>query len=361
MEVLSGLLRNLRAEAPLFYRISHAASVLDLVQAFAGYALTRGDCVRPQVSEEPGAPIAIKGGCHPLKERVLAEDGARFQPVDFFLEQDFHFQMVTGPNGGGKSTYLQTLAQLVVLAQIGCFIPAQEAFIRIVSSLFTRMGTSDCFEASASTFLVEMQEAAHILCDQTSNSLVLIDELGRGTSHSDGLAICWAVCEKLVEMRVYTLFATHFFEISRMQALHPGFRNVHIRVADDEGLSRYVVESDVSMEALQHWAQKRYGLEAAEKADLPKALLKMAHAMAGKLDKHLGMMGTKGLEHSTSHRPYRHKFIDEDYIASEETLRQLVLTATEVGTPLELKAEAVRQAQRFWLMRKSEKFASGGA
>lgn len=284
--VLGTLFQVLQQEAPHLYEVSSVICTLDLIQAFVGYTLLLGDCVRPAMSDDASAPIAIKAGRHPLKEKLGLQ---AFAPVDFFIDEACHFQSVTGQNGAGKSTYLQTLAQLVVLAQIGCFIPAKFATIRIVTSLFTRIGTSDNIEACASTFLVEMMEAAHILRDAEMRSLVLIDELGRGTAHADGLAICWAVCEKLLEKRVYCLFATHFFEICRLQLAYPSFRNMHLAPSDTSAEAKYQVHHVTSLDELQAKANSHYGIMAAERAGLPRELLELARGFAAKVQQRLAL------------------------------------------------------------------------
>mmetsp|Transcript_99406 Transcript_99406/g.207078 ORF Transcript_99406/g.207078 Transcript_99406/m.207078 type:complete len:887 (-) Transcript_99406:315-2975(-) len=297
ISVLGGLYSILRVEAPLLYQVSHAASTLDLLQSFAAFTLMQGTFTRPSIMDNQDAPIAIKGARHPLFEHLLQLDSsapATFEPFDYWLGQDCHFQTVTGANGGGKSTYLQTLAEMVVLAQIGCYLPAKEATIRIVSSLFTRIGSSDDISSSASSFLVEMQEAAHILRDTLPESLVLIDELGRGTAHVDGLAICWATCEKLVELQTYTLFATHFFEICRLQPYFQGWRNMHVRALENQpgergknGQKQFVVHHAMDLKSLLSRPSTRYGLAAAKEAQLPPEVLVRAEEMAKQVDAEL--------------------------------------------------------------------------
>eukprot|EP00439_Symbiodinium_sp_Y106_P069445 s4395_g11.t4 len=277
VEVLAGLLQELRSEAMLLHGASQAVAVLDLLAAFAGYALS-SSCVRPEISDSLEAPMAVKEGRHPLLDRL-----GSFEPVDFFVDGTCHFQTITGHNGGGKSTYLATMAQLVILAHTGSFVPAGYASFRLVTSLFTRMGTSDSIEASASSFLVEMKEASHILKNITSQSLVLVDELGRGTAHADGLAICKAVCERLMDLKVYTFFATHFFEICWMSAKLQGFRSMHLQRLEGGGgkgtrSPRFFVQRVTSMKALSEKAEESYGLRAAEEL-LPAALLRRGREM----------------------------------------------------------------------------------
>ncbi|CAE7283577.1 MSH4 [Symbiodinium necroappetens] len=294
VEVLAGLIQELRSEAPLLHRASQAVSVLDLLAAFAGYALS-SSCVRPEISDSLEAPMAIKEGRHPLLDRSRAsEHGGHlhrraskdrlgdFEPVDFFLDGTCHFQTITGQ------------AQLVILAHAGSFVPAGYASFRLVTSLFTRMGTSDSIEANASSFLVEMKEASHILKNITSQSLVLVDELGRGTAHADGLAICKAVCERLMDLKVYTFFATHFFEICWMSAKLQGFRSMHLqRLLEGEKTARFCVQHVTSMKALWEKAEESYGLRAAEEL-LPAALLRRGREMQAQSSSRLQGQGEPG-------------------------------------------------------------------
>jgi len=284
LAMLGGLFEVLRPEAPSLYRVSHTLSTLDLLQAFVGYALALDVCVKPELSDDALSPIAIKAGRHPVLEQLMKKDSSAgtFEPVDFFVDSTCHFQTVTGENGGGKSTYLQTLAQLVILAQIGSFVPAERAMVRLVPRLFTRIGSSDSIEASASTFLVEMEEAARILRDVSPESLVMVDELGRGTAHVDGVALCWAICERLLELRAYTLFATHFFEVCRLQSLCGGCRNMHLQITEGTHGSKYTVRH-ISLEELLAKPQDRYGIRVAAKV-LPQELICTARAMAAKVE-----------------------------------------------------------------------------
>eukprot|EP00929_Paragymnodinium_shiwhaense_P049472 TRINITY_DN24953_c0_g3_i2.p1 TRINITY_DN24953_c0_g3~~TRINITY_DN24953_c0_g3_i2.p1 ORF type:complete len:970 (-),score=195.95 TRINITY_DN24953_c0_g3_i2:81-2990(-) len=402
MAVLDGLFADLRSEASSLYRVSHASSQLDMVQAFVGYALLLGECARPELTEDPSAPIAVKAGRHPLMEKHQGPSGLSFEPFDFFVGEKSHFQTVTGPNGVGKSTYLQTLAQLVVLAQIGCFVPAKYAAIRLSSCLLTRIGSSDCVEANASTFMVEMQEAAHILRsssalaveDGANNAsaaprcLVLIDELGRGTSHADGLALCRAVCERLLQLRAYTLFATHFYDICRLQAHHTGLRNMHINcTVDEDSHRRLMVRHVVSLEELLAKAGVHYGIQAAAEARLPEALLKAANAFAAKIDARLrpspAAVAAQALarrqdgslavplttpaaeEPSASTEPradagagFSERSMGQEDAAALKTVRQLLgLGRSTMLTDAEL-ADVVRRLQRPWLVHASS--AVGG-
>ncbi|CAJ1373173.1 unnamed protein product [Effrenium voratum] len=326
VEVLAGLFERLRAEAPRLHAAAQAVSALDLLAALAAYAKMSG-AVRPELAED--GPVAVEAGRHPTMERALQEVGQHFQPMDFFLASDCNlsessnFQIITGHNGGGKSTYLQTLAQLVILAQVGSFIPARSATLRVIHSLFTRMGTSDSIEASASSFLMEMQEASHILHGADQGSLVLIDELGRGTAYADGLAICWAFCEKLLELKVRCLFATHFFELCGLQG---SFRNMHLEVEDCEGVRRFSVQHISALRALQK-GKSRYGLKVALSC-LPKEVVHRAETMVSQVDAALKL---------------RHEDVSVQGVQLEATVRQLLALARS-----DFSSDVLRELQRPW-------------
>jgi len=235
--------------------------------------------VRPRVVSGQG-PLAFKGARHPLAERAMAglgPGGADFVALDFFIASNANLQIVTAPNGAGKSTYLHTLAINVVLAHMGCYVPAMAASVRCMRQLFTRVGTGDSLEANASTFHCEMSEIAHILTSAGPESLVLVDELGRGTSHSEGAAICWAAAEALQRMDgVLTLLTSHFEEISELAERHPQVRAVHLQcdaAADGSLRPRYSVATG----PLEF--SGGYGIAAAVAAALPDGLLDDARSL----------------------------------------------------------------------------------
>ena len=176
----------------------------------------------------------IVGGRHPVVEKLLEERGERFVPNDLYLDDDTQFLLlITEPNMGGKSTYLRQAALISILAQMGSFVPATRAQLPLLDRIFTRIGASDNLARGRSTFLVEMSEVAAILNTATSASLVLLDEVGRGTATFDGLSIAWAVVEALHgSARPRTLFATHYHELMELEQLLPGVKNVHVAVQE---------------------------------------------------------------------------------------------------------------------------------
>lgn len=242
-----------------------AVSELDVITTLAERADSLGFS-RPTLKAEPG--IHIQGGRHPVVEQVTS---APFVPNDLVFHGDRHMLIITGPNMGGKSTYMRQAALIVLLAHIGSFVPAQEAEIGVVDRIFTRIGSSDDLAGGRSTFMVEMTETANILHNATDRSLVLMDEIGRGTSTFDGLALAWACARHLAEqLRAYTLFATHYFEITSLPDSIPGIANVHLNATEHN-------DNIVFLHKVQEGpASKSYGLQVAKLAGIPTSVLRQA-------------------------------------------------------------------------------------
>jgi DNA mismatch repair protein MutS len=219
-----------------------------------------------------GGVLMISAGRHPVIEKLLGERGERFVPNDLYLDEESQFLLIiTGPNMGGKSTYLRQAALIAILAQIGSFVPATEAKLPLFDRIFTRIGAADNLARGRSTFLVEMSEVAAILNTATRTSLVLLDEVGRGTATFDGLSIAWAVVESLHRgARPRTLFATHYHELTELEQLLPGVKNVHVSVheAGNEIVFLRRVEPGS--------ADKSYGIEVARLAGLPPDVIQRA-------------------------------------------------------------------------------------
>ena len=282
-------------EAARLRRTAAAIAQLDVLVNFARIASSR-NYSRPEFTESSlarGAPhkndssagaqknaqsektngergmLQIAGGRHPVIEKLLEERGERFVPNDLYLDDALQFLLViTGPNMGGKSTYLRQTALISILAQIGSFVPAVQAKLPLLDRIFTRIGASDNLARGRSTFLVEMSEVAAILNTATSASLVLLDEVGRGTATFDGLSIAWAVVEALhAGARPRTLFATHYHELTELEQLLPGVKNVHVSV--QEAGSEIVFLRRVEPGS----ADKSYGIEVARLAGLPHSVI----------------------------------------------------------------------------------------
>ncbi len=253
---------HLAREAALLQRIASALAQLDALASLAEVAVLY-NYVRPDVAE--GAVIDIRQGRHPVVERMV--DG--FVPNDLTLDREHQrLTILTGPNMAGKSTYLRQLAHIVLMAQMGSFVPAERAKIGLVDRIFTRVGAVDDIAAGRSTFMVEMSETAHILHHATPQSLLILDEIGKGTSTFEGLSIAWAVALYIVRrLGTRGLFATHYHELTALETLYPGIGNFHMAVREtDEGIIflRQVVPGGAS---------KSYGLHVARLAGLPSEVL----------------------------------------------------------------------------------------
>lgn len=251
-----------------------AVAELDVIATLA----ERADSLaftRPTLTQTAG--IHILAGRHPVVEQVTS---APFVPNDLTFNNERRMLIITGPNMGGKSTYMRQTALIVLLAHIGSFVPAQHAEIGIVDRIFTRIGSSDDLAGGRSTFMVEMTETANILHNATELSLVLMDEIGRGTSTFDGLALAWACAQHLAEqVRAFTLFATHYFEITSLPETLPGTANVHLNATEHN-------DNIVFLHKVQDGpASKSYGLQVAKLAGIPALVLAQAQQQLHILEK----------------------------------------------------------------------------
>ena len=270
-ELFDELRRSVAAEAERLLRTARAVATLDVLASLGHVAHERG-YVRPLVDD--GGVIDIQEGRHPVLE--LGTEGARFVPNDVrFAAGEVECLLITGPNMAGKSTYMRQVALIVLLAQVGSFVPARSARIGVVDRIFTRIGAQDNLARGQSTFLVEMTETAAILRHATPRSLILLDEIGRGTSTFDGLSIAWAVAEHLHERRAgaKVLFATHYHELTRLAAELPRVRNVHVAVRewkDDIVFLHRVVAGGTD---------RSYGIQVARLAGLPAEVVTRARTL----------------------------------------------------------------------------------
>ena len=256
----------------LLLSIARAVAELDVLQGLA-YAATINGYARPVLAED--CRLTIAGGRHPVVEANLPSGSFVPNATSLGPDETF-FALITGPNMAGKSTYLRQVALIVILAQIGSYVPADEAEIGLVDRVFCRVGASDNLARGESTFLVEMNEAAYILRAATASSLVIMDEIGRGTSTNDGLAIAQAVSEDLAHrVRCRTLFATHFHELTAMQL--PGMANYSLQVADHDGTIVFLKRIEPGPSSTS------YGIHVAELAGLPGAVVERAAGILAQL------------------------------------------------------------------------------
>ena len=276
------LLDQLAPFIPQLQRIAAAIAELDVLGTFAERAATLNFSA-PQFSD--GAQIEIKQGRHPVVEAQVDT----FTPNDTTLNETRRTLLITGPNMGGKSTYMRQVAIIALLAHVGCFVPAREAVLGEIDHIFTRIGASDDLASGRSTFMVEMTEAANILHNATESSLVLVDEIGRGTSTFDGLALAYAIARHLLEKnRSYTLFATHYFELTRLAEEFPQLANVHLAAIEHQ-------HSIVFLHSVNEGAASQsYGLQVAALAGVPNDVIKVAKKQLRKLEKNSAAQNPQG-------------------------------------------------------------------
>jgi len=266
---------SIAAQATRLRKTAAAIAQLDVLTSLAKLAADRG-YTRPELNST--GELLIVGGRHPVIEELLRQKGERFVPNDLCLEPGRQqLLLITGPNMGGKSTYLRQAALIVLLAQIGSFVPARQAKLPITDRIFTRIGASDNLARGRSTFLVEMSEVASILNHATPASLVLLDEVGRGTATFDGLSIAWAVVEHLQKhTRARTLFATHYHELTELADLLPAVKNVHVSVKETPNEIIFLRRVEPGS------ANKSYGIEVARLAGLPRSVIERAREVLKK-------------------------------------------------------------------------------
>ena len=266
---------GIASQAARLRKTAAAVARLDVLTTFAKLAADR-NYVRPEFNET--GELLIIGGRHPVIEELLRQKGERFVPNDLCFEPGRQqLLLVTGPNMGGKSTYLRQAALIVLLAQMGCYVPARQAKLPLTDRIFTRIGASDNLARGRSTFLVEMSEVAVILNHATPSSLVLLDEVGRGTATFDGLSIAWAVVEHLQRTtRARTLFATHYHELTELAELLPAVKNIHVSVKETPNEIIFLRKVEPGS------ANKSYGIEVARLAGLPKSVVERARVVLRK-------------------------------------------------------------------------------
>jgi DNA mismatch repair protein MutS len=271
VEIRSGI----AAQATRLRRTAAAVAQLDVLTSFAKLAADRG-YARPEVNST--GELLIVGGRHPVIEELLRQRGERFVPNDLCFDPGRQqLLLITGPNMGGKSTYLRQAALIVLMAQMGSFVPARQAKLPVTDRIFTRIGASDNLARGRSTFLVEMSEVAAILHHATPSSLVLLDEVGRGTATFDGLSIAWAVVEHLQKhTRARTLFATHYHELTELADLLTDVQNVHVSVKETPNEIIFLRRVEPGS------ADKSYGIEVARLAGLPRSVIERAREVLKK-------------------------------------------------------------------------------
>jgi DNA mismatch repair protein MutS len=275
-QIFTELREKVVSEIRRIQKLAQALANLDALCSFAKVALENGYC-KPTINESKS--INIQGGRHPVVEKM--NFSGRFVENDTILDQEKQqILLITGPNMGGKSTYLRQVALIVLMAQIGSFVPAAHAEIGLVDRIFTRVGASDNLVRGQSTFMVEMQETAHILQNATSKSLIILDEIGRGTSTYDGMSIAWSILEFLHDyLQAKTLFATHYHELIALAEKLPHAQNYSVAVKEDE-------QDGVTFlyKILPGGVDRSYGIEVAKLAGLPQTVIGRAKQILSDLE-----------------------------------------------------------------------------
>ena len=251
---------------PKLQYISKVISEIDCLQAFANVS-SNNNYVRPKLTDE--RVIKIIDDRHPVVEQVIESE---YVPNDIIMDKDTNILLITGPNMAGKSTYMRQLAITVIMAQIGCFVPAREATLPIFDAIFTRIGASDDLVSGESTFMVEMKEANNAISNATSNSLVLFDELGRGTATFDGMALAQAIIEYIHDnIKCKTLFSTHYHELTDLESNLVNLKNIHVSAHEEDGNITFLHKIKKGS------IDKSYGIHVAKLASLPDSLIKRAN------------------------------------------------------------------------------------
>ncbi|WEV60646.1 DNA mismatch repair protein MutS [Streptococcaceae bacterium ESL0729] len=260
---------------PRIQALSRAVGELDCILSLALVA-ENYQYIRPEILEE-GRNLVLEGGRHPVVEKVLGRQ--EYIPNDIILPEDVEIQLITGPNMSGKSTYMRQLALSVIMAQMGSYLPAQRAVLPLFDAIFTRIGASDDLTSGQSTFMVEMMEANNAIRLATSRSLILFDELGRGTATYDGMALAQGIIEYIAHnIHAKTLFATHYHELTELSKSLKGLKNVHVSSLEKDGTVTFLhkIEDDP--------ADKSYGIHVARIAGLPEDLLKRSESILASLE-----------------------------------------------------------------------------
>jgi DNA mismatch repair protein MutS len=343
LELFECLRVAVAAEAVRIQATSRALAALDVLAALAETAAAN-NYIKPQVHD--GDELIVTDARHPVVERRAATAGDPFVPNDVNLNgTTSQLVILTGPNMGGKSTYLRQTALLVVMAQAGSFVPAREAKIPLVDRIFARVGASDNIARGHSTFMIEMQETANILHNATSRSLVVLDEIGRGTATFDGLSIAWAVAEYLatnVAARPKTLFATHYHELTDLADATPGVVNFHVAARewkDDIIFLRKIVPGR---------SDRSYGIQVARLAGLPPAVIVRARAILGALERDELTRGGRPSVSGTTADPQQQLGLFQSAPADDRLRARLSELDVDRITPLEaltLLAELKKEAQ----------------
>ena len=335
-DIFTGIRDQLSREVD---RILKSAGIIALVDAYAslGYVAANNNYIRPRINEK--GIINISDGRHPVVEQLTKDE--MFVANDTYLDNSANrISVITGPNMAGKSTYMRQVALIVLMAQIGSFVPASKADIGIVDRIFTRVGASDDLASGRSTFMVEMTEVANILRNATPKSLLILDEIGRGTSTFDGLSIAWAVIEYISNTKLLgakTLFATHYHELTELEGKIPSVNNYCIAVKEDKGKIVFL------RKIVKGGADRSYGIAVAKLAGLPDSVIERANELVMQLSENDISASVRSIASSSGKKQTIRKSDDVDRgqmslfdtISDEEILDELSALDCNNMTPME--------------------------
>ncbi|PUA19041.1 DNA mismatch repair protein MutS [Glaciimonas sp. PCH181] len=309
------LLQDLAPHIGTLQTIAQALAQIDTLVALADHA-SRHDWCAPQLVAEPA--IQIQQGRHPVVEKQIEH----FIANDCMLSAENKLLLITGPNMGGKSTFMRQVALITLLAYVGSYVPASSAVIGPIDRIFTRIGAADDLAGGRSTFMVEMTESAAILNGASESSLVLMDEVGRGTSTFDGLALAWAIAKQLIEVtRSFTLFATHYFELTQLPDIHASAANVHLSAVEHK-------DSIVFLHAVQPGpASQSYGLQVAQLAGVPAPVIRAAR-------KHLALLESQSVQATPQFDLFSRPQTDDDLADIDVELAEDHQTENALATEL---------------------------
>ncbi|MGX6441852.1 DNA mismatch repair protein MutS [Neobacillus sp. K501] len=310
-ELFTEIREIVKEQIPRLQALAKTVSELDVLQCFAQVSEERR-YVKPQFSTD--RKVVVKDGRHPVVEKVL--NAQEYVPNDCFMDSEREILLITGPNMSGKSTYMRQIALTAILAQIGCYVPAAEAVLPIFDQVFTRIGAADDLISGQSTFMVEMLEAKNAITNATQNSLILFDEIGRGTSTYDGMALAQAIIEYIhINIGAKTLFSTHYHELTVLDDELEKLKNVHVSAIEHNGKLVFLHKIKEGP------ADKSYGIHVAELAELPKELIHRANEILSSLEQNdVQTAPIKKEEKVIQEQPAQLSFFDEPKEAKKQEL-----------------------------------------
>lgn len=317
-ELFLNIRERVKAYIPKLQQIARVIARLDVLQSFATVSEERR-YTKPAFSQD--GTLEIKAGRHPVVEKVMESE--KYVENDVLMNQTREILLITGPNMGGKSTYMRQVALCAVMAQIGCFVPARSCRLPVFDRVFTRIGAADDLVGGKSTFMVEMLETQYAISRATKNSLILLDEIGRGTSTYDGIALARAIIEHIHhQIGAKTLFSTHYHELTEMEKSLERLKNVHVSAVEEKGGIVFLHKVNEGA------ADKSYGIHVAELAGLPEALLERARAVLAELQNENNLKSRQKTEDSRAARESNLQRNQNQNVKTDNRLGQLSLFET---------------------------------